>query len=70
LTGLVIIERAVGWPGLGSFLFRAIDAQDMPVVLDTLVVIGAITLVVRLVMEVLTAVLDPRIRIQPESGVT
>ncbi|MGZ8786542.1 MAG: ABC transporter permease subunit, partial [Acidimicrobiia bacterium] len=70
LTGLVIIERAVGWPGLGSFLFRAIDAQDMPVVLDTLVVIGVITLVVRLVMEVLTAVLDPRIRIQRESGVT
>lgn len=70
LTGLVIIERAVGWPGLGSFLFRAIDAQDMPVVLDTLVVIGVITLVVRLLMEVLTAVLDPRIRIQRESGVT
>lgn len=70
LTGLVIIERAVGWPGRGSFLFRAIDAQDMPVVLDTLVVIGVITLVVRLVMEVLTAALDPRIRIQRESGVT
>ncbi len=69
LTGLVIIERAVGWPGLGSFLFRAVDAQDMPVVLDTLVVIGVITLVVRLTMEVLTAMLDPRIRIQGEGGV-
>ncbi len=68
LTGLVIIERAVGWPGLGSFLFRAVDAQDMPVVLDTLVVIGVITLVVRLVMEVVTAVLDPRIRIQSNGG--
>ena len=68
LTGLVIIERAVGWPGLGSFLFQAVDAQDMPVVLDTLVVIGVITLVVRLVMEVLTALLDPRIRIHGESG--
>lgn len=68
LTGLVIIERAVGWPGLGTFLFQAVDAQDMPVVLDTLVVIGLITLAVRLVMEVLTAVLDPRIRIQIGSG--
>ncbi|HKZ30241.1 MAG TPA: ABC transporter permease, partial [Acidimicrobiia bacterium] len=68
LTGLVIIERAVGWPGIGSFLFRAVDAQDMPVVLDTLVVVGVITIVVRLVMEVLTAVLDPRIRIRIESG--
>ena len=68
LTGLVIIERAVGWPGVGSFLFQAVDAQDMPVIMDTLVVIGVITLVVRLVMEVLTAVLDPRIRVQLEGG--
>jgi peptide/nickel transport system permease protein len=68
LTGLVIIERAVGWPGLGSFLFQAVDAQDMPVIMDALVVIGVITLVVRLIMEVLTAVLDPRIRVQLESG--
>ena len=66
LTGLVIIERAVGWPGVGSFLFQAVDAQDMPVVMDALVVIGVITLVVRLVMEVLTAVLDPRIRVKLE----
>jgi peptide/nickel transport system permease protein len=69
LTGLVIIERAVGWHGVGSFLFQAVDGQDMPVIMDALVVIGAITLVVRLVMEVLTAVLDPRIRVQAESGV-
>lgn len=68
LTGLVIIERAVGWPGLGSFLFRAVDAQDMPVVLDTLVVIGLVILLVRLVMEVLTAVLDPRIRLHGSGG--
>ncbi len=68
LTGLVIIERAVGWPGLGSFLFRAVDAQDMPVVLDSLVVIGLVILVVRLVMEVLTAVLDPRIRLHGSGG--
>jgi len=31
-------------------------------------VVGVITLVVRLVMEVLTAVLDPRIRVEIESG--
>jgi peptide/nickel transport system permease protein len=68
LTGLVIIERAVGWPGVGSFLFQAVDGQDMPVIMDTLVVIGMLTLAVRLVMEVLTAVLDPRIRIQIEEG--
>lgn len=61
LTGLVIIERAVGWPGLGSFLFRAIDSQDIPVVASVLMIVGLITLGVRLVLDLLTFVLDPRI---------
>lgn len=61
LTGLVIIERAVGWQGLGSFLFRAIDSQDIPVVASVLMVVGFITLAVRLVLDILTFALDPRI---------
>jgi peptide/nickel transport system permease protein len=62
VTGLVIIERAVGWPGLGSLLFRAVEAQDMPLVMDALALLGLLTLVVRLILEVSTAALDPRLR--------
>lgn len=66
-TGLVIIERAVGWSGIGSFLFNAIDSQDIPAVVSTLAVIGAITLVVRLVLDLLLLALDPRIS-RPAGG--
>jgi peptide/nickel transport system permease protein len=69
LTGLVIIERSVGWPGIGSFLFNAIDAQDIPVVVSVLMVVGVITLVTRLALDVLTFVLDPRIA-RPEAPTT
>ncbi len=61
LTGLVIIETAVGFSGVGDFLFTAIDSQDVPLAVSTLAVIGAITMVVRLALDILIAVLDPRI---------
>lgn len=61
LAGLVIIESAVGWEGLGSLLFAAIDSQNMPLTMDILVLVGGFTVVVRIVAEVLQAALDPRI---------
>lgn len=68
LTGLVIIERSVGWPGIGSFLFNAIDSQDIPVVISVLMVVGIITLATRLALDVLTFSLDPRIS-RPQASI-
>ena len=61
LTGLVIIERAVGFRGVGVFLFAAIESQDIPLAVSTLAVIGAITMAVRLILDIALAALDPRI---------
>lgn len=62
MTGLVIIERSLGWSGLGDFLFFAITAQDIPLVMGALAVIGAVSLLVRIVLDVMTVSIDPRIR--------
>lgn len=62
MTGLVIVERSVAWPGLGDFLFRSIEAQDMPVVMGALAVIGVIALVARLALDLIMVVVDPRLR--------
>lgn len=61
MTGLVIIERSVGWPGVGSLLFGAIESQDIPMVISVLMVIGIITMMTRLALDVITFALDPRI---------
>jgi peptide/nickel transport system permease protein len=61
LSGLVIIEESVGWPGLGTVLFDAVSAQDMPLVMDVLLLIGIFTLIARIVFEVAQAALDPRV---------
>ena len=61
MTGLVIIERAVSWPGIGTMLFSSIESQDIPTVVSVLMVIGAVTMITRLALDVITYALDPRI---------
>lgn len=61
MTGLVIVERSVSWPGIGSLLFGAIEAQDIPVVVSVLMVIGVVTMLTRLALDIITFALDPRI---------
>lgn len=63
LSGLAILELVFDVPGgLGNLIFRAVRNQDTAVVVGALVVVGVLSLVARLVVDVLHAVLDPRIR--------
>lgn len=62
VTGLVIVERATRWHGLGEMLFSAIEQQDTYVYMGIMVLVGAVTLAARLALDILYAVLDPRIR--------
>lgn len=62
LTGIVIIESSLGWPGMGTTLWNSLYWQDMPLVMDVLLIVGVLSLVARLVLDVLIAYLDPRIR--------
>jgi peptide/nickel transport system permease protein len=64
ITGVVIIESSVGWPGLGTNLWNALYLQNMPVVMNTLLIVGVISLGARLIIDVVAAYLDPRIRYQ------
>ncbi len=63
LTGLAILESVFNVPGgLGNLVFWSIRNQDTPVVVGTMVVVGAMSLVARLILDIVTALLDPRIR--------
>lgn len=61
VTGLVIIEQAVDWPGLGDFLFQALQGRDLPTIMSSLLILGSLTIVTRLVLDVLQRGLDPRL---------
>jgi len=68
ITGVVIIESSVDWPGLGTSMWNALYWQNMPVVMNTLLLVGILSLVARLLLDVITAYLDPRIRYGEKSS--
>ncbi len=62
ITGVVIIESSLRWPGMGTTMWNALYWQDMPLVMNTLLLVGVLSLVARLALDVIIAYQDPRIR--------
>ena len=62
LTGMVMLERALDWDGVGNTLFLALARQNVTLAVGAFLVIGAFSLTARLVLDVLVLYLDPRLR--------
>ncbi len=62
LSGMVMIEQILKWDGIGSTLFYAVGMQNIPLVVGTFLVIGVLSLLARMVLDIIQAALDPRIR--------
>jgi peptide/nickel transport system permease protein len=58
----VVVETVFAWPGIGRLLYEGIAFRDFPVVQATVLLAGAMIVVVNLVVDILYAVIDPRIR--------
>jgi peptide/nickel transport system permease protein len=63
IGGSVITETVFGLPGLGFTAVRAINQQDLPVVIGVVIVASAGVIVANLIVDILYAVLDPRVRL-------
>lgn len=61
LGGVVVTETVFSWPGVGRLAVQAIYARDFPVVQATVMLFAVIFVVVNLVVDLLYALLDPRI---------
>lgn len=61
LGGAVIVEQVFNWPGIGTLAIQAISSRDFPMIQGTTLFIGAIYVLVVILIDVLYAVLDPRI---------
>lgn len=64
LGGTVIIETIFGLPGIGRYTYEAIANRDYPVVQGVTIVVATIFVIVSMVVDLLYAVLDPRLREQ------
>ena len=63
LGGTVIIEQVFSIPGVGRLIIGAIAARDFPVMQGGLLFLAVIYLVVNLTVDILYAVVDPRVRL-------
>lgn len=62
LGGAVVTEMVFAWPGVGRLIVSAIFARDYPLVQAAVLVVAVMFVVVNLVVDLLYAVIDPRVR--------
>lgn len=60
----VIVETVFAWPGVGRLLYEGVSFRDFPVVQGVVILGGAMIVVVNLLVDILYAVIDPRIRLE------
>lgn len=68
LGGAVLTETVYAWPGIGSYTVECIQKSDFPVVQAVVLLIAIIYVFINLIVDVIYAFLDPRIKYTKEEG--
>ncbi|MCY1515581.1 Glutathione transport system permease protein GsiC [compost metagenome] len=63
LGGAVVVETVFSWPGLGRLAYESVMARDYVVLLGILVLSSLLVILANLLVDLLHALLDPRIRV-------
>ena len=62
VVGSVLVENVFALPGLGSLLINAINTSDYPIVQSVMLLLVAVFLILNLIVDIIYAIIDPRIR--------
>lgn len=62
LGGVVIIEQIFDWPGVGKLMLNAVYQRDYPLIQAVILVIAVLFVLINLVVDIIYAYLNPRIR--------
>ncbi|MDF2560257.1 MAG: ABC-type dipeptide/oligopeptide/nickel transport system, permease component [Microbacterium sp.] len=62
LGGVIVVEVVFAWPGLGRLVYDAVAARDYPLIQGAILLVAVMFIVVNLLVDVLYAFVDPRIR--------
>ncbi|ANG84420.1 ABC transporter permease [Microbacterium aurantiacum] len=63
LGGVVVVEVVFAWPGLGRLVYEAVAARDYPLIQGAVLLVAVMFIIVNLIVDVLYAIADPRIRV-------
>ena len=62
LSGAIITETVFAWPGLGFWLFQAVEVKDYPVMQAMFYLISLTVVAANFISDIVYGVVDPRIR--------
>jgi oligopeptide transport system permease protein len=62
VTGSFFVETVYSIPGIGRYFVESISSRDYPVILGTVLLLGAVVSIMNLIVDLLYPLLDPRIR--------
>jgi len=62
-TGAIILETVFNWPGIGRQLYRAIGLYDTPVIVGSTVIYAYLLAITLFLLDIIYALVDPRVRI-------
>lgn len=63
IGGSVVIESVFSWPGIGSIILAGVTSGDYPIIMVTTLMVAAAILFASFLVDVVTALLDPRVRL-------
>jgi peptide/nickel transport system permease protein len=61
LGGIVVVEAVFGWPGVGQLAYQAIQEDDIPLIMGTVLCSALFIVLVNIMVDVLYAVINPRV---------
>ncbi len=64
LNGSVAVEVVFAWPGIGRLMLEGINRRDFPIVQATIMAAGLFYIITALLVDILYAYVNPRIRVQ------
>ena len=64
VTGTFVVELIFGIPGLGKYFVTSISNRDYPVIMGTILLYAVVLVIANVVVDIVYAFLDPRIRVQ------
>lgn len=63
LGGVIVIESVFSWPGIGKLAIDAISAEDIPMLMGTVLFATLAIVIANLMVDIVIAIVDPRVRL-------
>ena len=63
ITGAIVTETVFAWPGVGRLTYEAVIYRDFPLLQAVIILNSILILTINLLVDILYAYVDPRIRL-------